>query len=300
MISKVLVDTWLAKKEVAAGFKVWLDEFCEEYSVHEADAPAPQPPRGGKRGTGGADLSLSPLKKAKVLFSSMMCAFFPRGPLMLCFVQAFLFCFQVRTVNVMLVAIGVCFNPQIDNATIVPANEIKQALLFEANVSSKEPTMKLQIRAANTINLLNAFDTELSLTANDQLGGFGAGSFKLIKQPDTEMPTNSWEFKLESDEDMIVLNNIVTTLGKAMINQWKTKPDAKCAYHNIVRNNEDPHKFTLDLTHRVAFVLGEAPPKINSSNICLKTPFAKWAEIPHIRVLWHCRWTQKVGFSKST
>ena len=218
---------------------------------------------------------------------------------MLFCVRAFLFCFQVRTVNVMLVAIGVCFNPQIDNGTIVPANEIKQALLFEANVSSKEPTIKLQIRAANTICLFNAFDTELSLTPNDQLGSFGAGSFKLIKQ-DTEVPPNSWDFKLESDEDMIVINNIVTTLGKAMANQWKTKPDAKCAYHNLDRNSEDPHKFTLTVTHRVAFVLGEAPSKINNSNICLKTLFAKWAEIPHIRVLWHCRWTQKVGFSKST
>ena len=200
----------------------------------------------------------------------------------------------------MLVAIGVCFNPQIDSATIVPANEIKQALLFEANVSSKEPTIKLQIRAANTICLLNAFDTELSLTANDQLGGFGAGSFKLIKQ-DTEVPPNSWEFKLESDEDMIVVNNIVTTLGKAMANQWKTKPEAKCNYHNIVRNPEDPHKFTLALTHRVAFVLGDPADKLNNQNICMKTPFTKWAESEYIRVLWHCRWTQKVvGLSKST
>ena len=76
MIPKTLVDTWLAKKDVAAGFKMWLDEFCEEYSVQEADAPNGQLPAGGKR-RGAADLSLSPLKKAKVLFSSMMCAFFP-------------------------------------------------------------------------------------------------------------------------------------------------------------------------------------------------------------------------------
>ncbi|CAK0804347.1 unnamed protein product, partial [Prorocentrum cordatum] len=170
----------------------------------------------------------------------------------------------------------------IDSATIVPATEIKQALLFEANVSTKEPIIKLQIRSANTICLMNGFDTELSLTPNDQIGGFGPGSFKLIKQ-DADAPLNSWEFKLESDEDMIVLNNIVTTLGKAMANQWKTKPEAKCAYHNIVRNPEDPRKFTLTLTHRVSFVLGEAPEKLNNGSICLKTPFAKWAESPHIR-----------------
>ena len=188
---------------------------------------------------------------------------------------------------------GVCCNPQIDSTTIVPATEIKQALLFEANVNTKEPTIKLQIRAANTICLLNGFDTELSLTPNDQLGGFGAGSFKLIKQ-DAEAPPNSWDFKLESDEDLVVINNMVTTLGKAMANQWKAKPDMKCAYHNIVRNPEDPHKFTLTKTHCVAFVLGEPPEKLNNSNICMKTPFAKWAESPHIRVLWHCRWTAKV------
>ena len=79
MIPKSLVDTWLAKKDVAAGFKLWLDEFCEGYGgVHEAEAPAGQCPGGGKRRSGAAaDLTLSPLKKLKVLFSSMMCAFFP-------------------------------------------------------------------------------------------------------------------------------------------------------------------------------------------------------------------------------
>ena len=70
MIPKPLVDTWLAKKDVAAGFKKWLDEFCEVNSIQEAAAPGPQPPGPEGRRRKAAELVLSPLKKAKVLFTN--------------------------------------------------------------------------------------------------------------------------------------------------------------------------------------------------------------------------------------
>ena len=71
MIPKPLVDTWLAKKDVAAGFKAWLDEFCEVNSIQEAAAPGPPPPGpDGNKRRKGAELMLSPLKKAKVLFAN--------------------------------------------------------------------------------------------------------------------------------------------------------------------------------------------------------------------------------------
>ena len=61
---KQLVDNWLQNKHCSQGFKSWLDQFTEKYTILDASASGAEAETPIKRKA--ADLITSPMKKAKV------------------------------------------------------------------------------------------------------------------------------------------------------------------------------------------------------------------------------------------
>ena len=147
----------------------------------------------------------------------------------------------------------------------------------------------IQVRASNTAILLNQSpDKAATLSPHDEVCSFGKGSWKLVKGTDAA-PENSLEFKVTSSDDLVVLDNVVATLGAIMEKQWRSKPDQKINYHEIARDTADPLKFTINQTHRVCFVLTESPTEVTKHNIASKISFDKWKESKAVRVLFHMK-----------
>ena len=52
------------------------------------------------------------------------------------------------------------------------------------------------------------------------------------------------------------MNGVVLPLGQVCLDQLKTEPNTKIAYHSIVeRSAESPTTFTLNQTHNIAFAV---------------------------------------------
>ena len=141
--------------------------------------------------------------------------------------------------------------PRISDKCIVDARQITQALLVEVKLVGKD-AVHLQIRAGSIITLQNKTNVKIALLANTLLCQFGKGAFKLIKGD--ENPTEKqYPFALRDDKELVVLGQTVQTLGKVIEDQRQTKPDCVICYHKMVRNEENPKLFTLDISHKVAF-----------------------------------------------
>ncbi|CAK0839110.1 unnamed protein product [Prorocentrum cordatum] len=173
---------------------------------------------------------------------------------------------------------------------IIAVSDIKHALLFSAKLT-KDPSLELQIRANNFVVVVNPTDKELSMTPSDELASFGKGNFKMVKK-DEEQPAQSYQFCLKTEEDLVVVNGVVTTVGRAVIAQRKQKPDAQVRYHKCNVDDTNPEKMTFEQTHRVVFVCGEAPTETSKANIASKLTVEKWAQAKSGRILWHCKWGQ--------
>ena len=175
---------------------------------------------------------------------------------------------------------------------VIAVSDIKHALLFSAKLT-KDPSLELQIRANNFVVLVNPTDKELSMTPSDELAAFGKGTFKMVKK-DEEHPAQSYPFCLKGDEDLLVVNGVVTTIGRAVIAQRKQKPDAQVRYHKCIVDETNPEKMTFEQTHNVVFVCGEGASETVKANIASKLTLEKWAQAKSARVLWHCKWGQTV------
>ena len=84
------------------------------------------------------------------------------------------------------------------------------------------------------------------------VAGFGKGSFKLVKS-DKPLAESAIVFNVASDKDLVVLNGVVLELGKVVMDQRETKPDAQFCYHKMDISNEGPNTFTLAKEHCVVF-----------------------------------------------
>jgi hypothetical protein len=180
--------------------------------------------------------------------------------------------------------------PRITGDCIVECSAISQPLLLEAKIGKDGPT--LQIRASHTIYIVNTGTSEVSVLQNSYVAGFGKGAFKLL--PGQTAPhAGMKEFKLESHDDKVVFNGLVTTLGKVVADERAKKPDAHVAYHTLTTDATNSQHFTLLTTHRVAFMHKEDEGvAISYGNIGTKEDVNVW-ETKSTHVLWNVRWTAK-------
>ena len=180
--------------------------------------------------------------------------------------------------------------PRISGECIVECSVISQPLLIETRIGKDGPT--LQIRASHTIYIVNKGTAEVSVLQNSYVAGFGKGAFKLLPG-ETALSASQKEFKLESHDDKVVFNGLVTTLGKVVTDERVKKPDAQVAYHTLTTDDTNPMHFKLVTTHRVAFMhKDEEGVAITYGNIGTKEDVNVW-ETKNTHVLWNVRWTAK-------
>ena len=166
---------------------------------------------------------------------------------------------------------------KLDASLVVEVSSVTQPLLMESKLQGKLP-LYLQIRANDIVLLLNKDTTkEHSVNMHDQIASFGKGAFKLAKVDD-QLGATQLEFKLTGHEDLVVVNNFLQPLGKVLMAQRQTKPDAQICYHSITIDPECPTNFTLSQTHRIFFIGGEAAAEVNVHNIGNSKPFKLWQE----------------------
>ena len=173
---------------------------------------------------------------------------------------------------------------KIDAGLVIDAEKISGAILFEVKVTLfKDIFANLQIRAQSEVWLANK--------------GASRGSFKLLKQSEEkDASVRLLEFQLSSHEDFVFVNNQLTTVGQAVAEQRKSKPDCKVLYHDFVTEQDKGlNEFGLKVTHRVAFMprSEESTAEASFGNVALPEKDTTWIQSKALCVLWHCRWTTK-------
>ena len=134
---------------------------------------------------------------------------------------------------------------------VVATADIKQPLLFNAKLG-KDPTLELHVRANGCVVLVNTTEAELGMGPSNEICQFGNGKFKLLKK-DEAPPAQSFAFKLSGDSDVIMVNGVTTSVGKAVAHYRKTKPDAQVRYHKVTVDQTNTEKMTLEATHHAVF-----------------------------------------------
>ena len=177
---------------------------------------------------------------------------------------------------------------------IFDANDITEALIQEAKVVGlgKECPW-LQLRVGHRIYLVNKSMQEISVPDGSYLAGFGKGAFKLAKLEGSESPPGAIAFKLESQDNWVVLSGNRVRIGDVMADQRKTKPDAELCYHKSDVDSTDPTQFSLTMTHRVLFLpKDDSSSEVTTNNIATKEELQYWMS-EQMEVLWVVRWTAK-------
>ena len=104
-------------------------------------------------------------------------------------------------------------------------------------------------------------------------------------------------FHLKSTEDLIVINGLVTTLGKAYYEKLKTDMHAKIAYHTAVeRKPDESNQSVLEIkqTHRIGFLVPENTQEAvkNANTFAAHLPLQQW-NTQQTALLWQAKWTAK-------
>ena len=117
----------------------------------------------------------------------------------------------------------------------------------------------------------------------------------MVKIDGSDAPEKSVQFKISSQDDLVVLNGIVMDVGTVVKDQRLKKPDAQICYHSIKVDEADPQKFNIEVVHNVVFVPkndGLADKDINCHNIAAKEELKVW-NTDVLKTLWVVRWATK-------
>ena len=117
----------------------------------------------------------------------------------------------------------------------------------------------------------------------------------MAKLDGSDTPENLHQFKISSQDDLVVHNGIVMDVGTVIRDQRAMRPDAQICYHSIKVDEADPLKFRIEVTHNVIFVPkneGLADKDINCHKIGAKEEQKVWnADV--MKTLWAVRWVPK-------
>ena len=117
-------------------------------------------------------------------------------------------------------------------------SSISEPLLAEVKLPNMpKDTLWLQLRASHNVYLTNKAKNEVTVAQWFHLGCFGKGSFKLVRE-EGQNAAGLLECRWKSDEDLVVLNGTVLSLGKVFNDQRKSKPDAVICYHKMTLNQD--------------------------------------------------------------
>ena len=111
---------------------------------------------------------------------------------------------------------------------LVEASSISEALLYETKMSGKDVPM-LQLRANQSIYIFNHTSQEWS-SDRGLVCGFGRGTFKMVKSDGSDAPVKSLQFKISSQDDLVVLNGIAMDVGTVVRDQRAKNPADQICY----------------------------------------------------------------------
>ena len=66
----------------------------------------------------------------------------------------------------------------------------------------------------------------------------------MVKSDGSDAPVKSLQFKISSQDDLVVLNGIVTDVGTVVRDQRAKKPEAHICYDSIQVDEADPRSST--------------------------------------------------------
>ncbi len=101
----------------------------------------------------------------------------------------------------------------------------------------------------------------------------------MVRLDGSDAPEKSIQFKISSQDHLVVLNGIVMDVRTVIGDQRVTRPDAQICYHSIKVDEADLLKFHIEVTHNVIFVPkneGLADKDINCHNIAAKGELKVW------------------------
>jgi len=176
---------------------------------------------------------------------------------------------------------------------IVDAKDITDSLLAEAQMVGKVAPF-YQIRTGHQLYVVSKSASDWQSPSLCMVAGYGKGSFKLIKPNDTETDVSEKiQFKMESQDDIVVFNGQLVTLGQVMNEQFAKKPDTEVCYHKLTCSENNPKEFTLEQTHNIMFspVREEGDCKLGS--VASREPVQSYKSAPCLRLLWTVRFTAK-------
>ena len=183
----------------------------------------------------------------------------------------------------------------LDPGLVVDAESIDKAMLNECRIGAKEPPIYLQVRSHNHIYLLNKGSKDW-VGNETPLGGFGKGSFKIIKQ-DADLPEGAVELDFSGSADQICYNGSLQSLGD-VVKELRTKnPDCKVTYFKLTFDTENPNQFQLTRTHRVIFIPRpeEKASEMKEFNCAAKESMQVWKASNSVSVLWTMKFSAVKG-----
>jgi len=179
---------------------------------------------------------------------------------------------------------------------IVDAASVTQPMLLECKLNTGKDQLYLQLRANHCAIILNKDSAkDHALACHSFVAALGRGTFKLLKDTSDAAKPEQYEFKLSTQNDLVMLNNTVLPIGKVLATQRESKPDAQVCYHKVTLSESDPTQMTFSQTHRVLFSCtneGSAQ-ETTSSNFASKESYPTWLTSESVVLIWACRWVAK-------
>ena len=184
-----------------------------------------------------------------------------------------------------------------NTSLVLESAKVKEPLLQECKLwSAGRDQAWIQLRANHTAVINNKDDKkDFTLSCWDFVSGFGRGRLMLLKGENETPKPHQLEFKLENQDDMVLLNNIPISVGKALERQRESKPDAQICYHKTNIDMTDPSKMTFQQTHHVVFenTIDGKVAETSNANFAAKEEYQTWAASDAVRIIWAVRWTAK-------
>ena len=128
-----------------------------------------------------------------------------------------------------------------------------KAILFEAPPWAVAMTCSPRCVLATHASWSTRPRAHLRHKRNNTPSWWGQGNFKL-SNASAALDDKALEFKLSNEQDLVCLSGDVTTLGEVLAFQRQQKPDASVNYHSLEQSAENPGKYVLQQTHRIAFL----------------------------------------------
>ncbi len=187
--------------------------------------------------------------------------------------------------------------------TTIPCAEVTSLELSKFQMMSMRATQNpiLSFRIGNKVYVLNEGTEPLQITKGALVCAFGRGSFKHRKATDTLSPDKELLYELPNSDTEVLVNNVWTTVGKALAEKKKDIPTADLNYHELVPTEGE--NFSLKLKHQIVFQPNSQQQNQEDETGGLASlqasagamiQFTKWSS-KFTKIVWSCNWKAKRG-----